>query len=212
MDTEKLINALAADAKRPPVALWLAWAGLIAAGVVLAAAVFFAVLGPRADIAAAVETWRVALKFAVAIVLAAGASALALVLSRPGEGWRAALPFLVLAPAMLCAGVICELVSVSPDAWLERAVGRNGFDCLGLITMIGIAPLALLLLALRHGAPTRPALAGAAAGLSAGGVAAALFAVHCTDDSPLFVAMWYSAAIGGLTLLGAIGGSRVVRW
>ena len=38
-----------------------------------------------------------------------------------------------------------------------------------------------------YGVPTRPALAGAVAGLLAGGLAASFYAAHCTDDSPLFV-------------------------
>jgi len=44
----------------------------------------------------------------------------------------------------------------------------------------------------------------AAAGLVAGGLSAALYATHCTDDSPLFVATWYTIAIAAVTVLGAI--------
>ena len=57
--------------------------------------------------------------------------------------------------------------------------------------------------ALRHGAATRPALAGAAAGLMSAALAAVLYAAHCFDDSPLFVITWYSLAIGAVTALGA---------
>jgi hypothetical protein len=78
--------------------------------------------------------------------------------------------------------------------------------------LIGLGPLAVFLAALRHGAPTRPRLAGAVAGLLAGGIAATFYAAHCTDDSPLFVATWYSIAIAGLVALGAICGRRVARW
>jgi hypothetical protein len=66
--------------------------------------------------------------------------------------------------------------------------------------------------ALRHGAPTRPAFAGAVAGLAAGGLAATLYAAHCTDDSPLFVATWYTIAIAVLAGLGALGGRLFARW
>ena len=52
--------------------------------------------------------------------------------------------------------------------------------------------LAAALIGLRHGAPTRPAVAGAIAGLLSAGLAATLYASHCTDDSPLFVATWYT--------------------
>ena len=66
--------------------------------------------------------------------------------------------------------------------------------------------------ALRHGAPTRPVLAGAVAGLAAGGLAAAFSAAHCTDESPLFVATWYTIAIAMLAALGAMLAPRVARW
>ncbi|TIM19365.1 MAG: DUF1109 family protein, partial [Mesorhizobium sp.] len=38
------------------------------------------------------------------------------------------------------------------------------------------------------------------------------YAAHCFDDSPLFVATWYTAAIAGLALLGALGGRFFIRW
>ena len=81
-----------------------------------------------------------------------------------------------------------------------------------MIPLIGIGPLAIFLAALRHGAPTRPALAGAVAGLLAGGIAATFYAAHCTDDSPLFVAIWYPIAIAGLALIGAVAAHLCVRW
>jgi hypothetical protein len=51
-----------------------------------------------------------------------------------------------------------------------------------------------------------------AAGLLAGGMGAALYAMHCPDDSPLFVATWYGLAIAVVATLGAVLGSRVLRW
>ena len=65
---------------------------------------------------------------------------------------------------------------------------------------------------MRQGAPTRPALAGALAGLLAGGIAATFYAAHCTDDSPFFVATWYTLAIAVLAGIGALAGGRVLRW
>ena len=77
---------------------------------------------------------------------------------------------------------------------------------------MGIGPLALFVAALRHGAPSRPGLAGAVAGLAAGGIAATLYAAHCTDNSPLFVATWYTLAIAILTGTGALAGRAFARW
>jgi hypothetical protein len=72
--------------------------------------------------------------------------------------------------------------------------------------------LAAALVGLRHGAPTRPAIAGAIAGLLSAGLAAILYASHCTDDSPLFVATWYTIAAALVTAVGALAGSRVLRF
>jgi hypothetical protein len=72
--------------------------------------------------------------------------------------------------------------------------------------------LAAALVGLRHGAPTRPAVTGAIAGLLSTGLAATLYASHCTDDSPLFVATWYTIAAALVTAIGALAGPRVLRF
>jgi hypothetical protein len=55
-------------------------------------------------------------------------------------------------------------------------------------------------------------LAGAVGGLLAGGLGAMLYASHCTDDSPLFVALWYVVAIALVAVVGALAGRLVLRW
>jgi hypothetical protein len=72
--------------------------------------------------------------------------------------------------------------------------------------------LAGALFGLRHGAPTRPAVAGAIAGMLSAGFAATLYASHCTDDSPLFVATWYTVATALVAAIGALAGSRLLRF
>jgi hypothetical protein len=97
-------------------------------------------------------------------------------------------------------------------SWGARMIGTNSLACLASIPLIGLGPLAIFLATLRHGAPTRPRLAGAVAGVLAGGLSATFYAAHCTDDSPLFVALWYSIAICGLALAGALLAPRAARW
>ena len=72
--------------------------------------------------------------------------------------------------------------------------------------------LAAALIGLRHGAPARPVLAGALAGLMSAGLAATLYASHCTDDSPLFVMTWYSLGTALVTAIGALAGSKLLRF
>ena len=64
----------------------------------------------------------------------------------------------------------------------------------------------------RKGAPDPPLFSAAAAGLFAGALGAALYATHCWDDSPLFVAIWYPLGIAVSVLIGALAGSRLLRW
>ena len=212
MDTNELIGLLAADTRPPAAAPSTVWAAAGGIAIAIAAAAFFAMLGPRSDIAAAAETPRFLFKFLVTITLAASAFGCARALSRPGENWRKAILYLAPAPVLLAIAFIVELFLLPSDTWSDKLVGRNSAVCLTYITLIGIGPLAIFLRALRHGAPTSPALAGAVAGLLAGGIAATFYAAQCTDDSPLFVATWYTIAIAGLAILGAIGASRLARW
>lgn len=212
METHELIKALATDARRSGMAMSVAWSGAVLAAIVLAAIVFSVLLGTRTDIADAAQTFRFLFKFVVTIALAASAFGLLRILSLPETSARRSLPRLAIAPALLAAGIAAELAVTSPGTWPARLVGTNSLVCLAFIPLIGIGPLALLIAALRHGAPSRPPLAGAVAGLTAGGIAATFYAAHCTDDSPLFVATWYTIAIAMLTVFGALCAHRLARW
>ena len=212
MDTNELVKWLASHAPataRPFSAVWLWAAGI---SIAIAAVVFFTMLGLRADIAAAFETPRFLYKFLVTVVLALSAFNCVRALSRPGESWRNEVLCLAIAPALLAVAVIVELVALPSDLWAATMIGRNSLACLAYISLIGLGPLAVFLRALRYSAPTSPAFAGAVAGLLAGGIAATLYAAQCTDDSPLFVALWYTISIAILAILGAAGASRFARW
>jgi hypothetical protein len=212
METDKLIKALAADTRRQAISLSQVWSVALVLAAMVAAAVFFSTIGPRPDIAAAAETPRFLFKFVVTVALAATAFVLAQALSRPGESWRAYLPYLALPGLLIASAVVFELLVMPLETWQARLVGTNSKACLTYIPLIGLGPLALFLLTLRYGASTRPAFAGAVAGLLAGGVAATFYAAHCTDDSPLFVATWYSIAIIGLAAVGSVAAHRIARW
>lgn len=212
MNTQDLIRAMAADTRRQALPLGTAWRVAMGLALVLAGAVFALALGPRPDALASLETARFVFKFVVTLALAASAFVLLRRLVRPGEAARAPLGWLLAGPLLLIAAVGLELLAVPSSDWAERLIGVNARVCLTFIPLIGAAPLVVFLAVLRHGAPTRPALAGAVAGLLAGGVAGAFYAAHCPDDSPLFVATWYSLAIAGLAVAGAVLAPRLARW
>lgn len=212
METDRLIRTLAADGARPPVPMARAWTVAVLAAALVAAIVFFLSIGPRPDIAAAAETPRFLFKFVVTLALFATSLAVVGALARPGVTVRSVLPMLLVAPALLLVAVGVEMMVVPADQLGTRWIGSNAMVCMTFIPLIGLGPLLAFLLVLRHGAPTRPSLAGAIAGLTAGGLAATFYAAHCFDDSPLFVATWYPLAIALLASAGALAGRFIVRW
>ncbi len=211
MRTEDLISSLAQDlSPRWPLGRVFgvgAGAGVLAAGLLFAAG-----LGVRPDIEAALGTVRFVLKLALALALACAALGLLLPLARPGAargGWTWALAAV---PVVLGLAVLCELVAMPEATWGPRLIGRNALTCLLAIPALAAAPLACLMACLRFGAPTRPGLAGAVAGLAATGIGASFYASHCPDDSPLFVVTWYGTAAVLVTSAGFLAGRRLPRW
>jgi len=212
MRTEDLIAALSADAasREPPIGRRLGWTLLL--GGLLAALLFAVLLGPRPDWRLAVETVRYPLKFVPTLLLAVGGVGALARLSRPDGRIGAWGAVLGLAAAILAGAVAVELAVVPSDLWMRRAIGHNALHCLTLIPFFAVAPLAAAVLALRHGAPSRPRRAGGIAGLAAAGIAATLYAANCTDDSPLFVALWYPIAVAVVAGVGAGLGRRFFVW
>jgi hypothetical protein len=152
------------------------------------------------------------LKFAVTLALAISAIAVSLHLSRPEASLRGWAWLLVIPAGLLVAGIGSEMMMPQRLPMMTRLVGNNSRVCMMAITLLSLPLLAAALLGLRHGAPARPALAGALAGMLSAGLAATLYASHCTDDSPLFVATWYSIATALVTTIGALVGAKWLRF
>jgi hypothetical protein len=211
LKTNDLISLLAEDA---PVSMRLGRRMTLALmiGVVISAALLLSTIGIRQNMAEAIETSRVLFKIGVTLVLAVAASCLVFAIGRPG------VPLLVralalLIPLMLVIGAIgMEMMMTPSDSWAARMIGKHAPFCVFFIPVLSIAPLAGFMIALRNGAPENPGMAGAAAGLAASGIAAAIYAWHCPDDSPFFVATWYSTAIAIVTVIGYLLGKRLLRW
>jgi hypothetical protein len=211
MKTEELIQQLAATANRPAAPISRVIIAALVAGISLSAMLLVAALHLRADLALAAFTPAFCFKLTVTLVVAATATALLPDVARPWPPVRRR-PILLLAPLLLMAGTLVELCIVPANAWSARLIGHNASHCLSLIPLLSLAPATSLLLALRRGAPTRPGFAGAIAGLAAGGIGAALYALTCPNDSALYVATWYSVAICTVTAASGFVGSRLLRW
>jgi hypothetical protein len=213
MKTDDLIKALAADAKSVELPIARTLAVAVGVGALLSLVAFLAIIGPRHDFAEAASTSvRFLYKFVVTLSLAIPAFLLVRGLSRPDFKIDKRLWWLALGPALLLFGVGLELISVPSDTWHERMIGHNAFFCMTVIPLLSLAPFAAVLYALKCGAPANPTVAGAVGGILSAGIAATLYASHCTDDSPLFVALWYPVGFVLMTTLGALIGSRFLRW
>jgi hypothetical protein len=212
METEQLIRTLAADNahRTRPVSFVLTMALLSAAPI--SVAMFFAGLGVRPDVMTAMHNPFFDMKFVVTLAMAISAIAVSLHLSRPeaslrGWGW------LLLIPAgILVLEIGSEMMMPQRLPMMTRLIGSNSRTCMTAIPLLSLPLLGAALIGLRRGAPARPAVAGAIAGILSAGLAATLYASHCTDDSPLFVATWYPIATALVATIGALAGSKMLRF
>lgn len=211
MKTDELVAALVADRAVPGRSFARGLPLALMAGGAVSLALFLVEFGVRPDFTAALATWRFDLKLVLVLLALVSAFGLCRALCRPvpprHAGWWL-LPLLGLA----AAAVATELATVPMEAWRSRLVGSNSLICLPAIPMLAVAPLVAVLAALRSTAPASPLLAGAAAGLLAAALGAALYAFHCFDDSPLFVMTWYVLATLPVVALGALAGRRLLNW
>jgi hypothetical protein len=210
MKTDELIETLAARPPEPRKSLPHIFAKALALGVCGAILLWLA-LGPRNLLVSAMSI-RFDVKLLSTLSLAVAACGLMLRMARPGAPVGYWLKGLLIAPGVVALAVLAELFFTAPGSWWTRLVGTNALDCLTFIPLLSAAPLIGLLLAMRQAAPTEPGLAGAVCGLSAGGIGGFFYAMHCPDDSPLFLATWYTIAIVGVTIIGGAAGTRLLRW
>jgi hypothetical protein len=212
MKTDDLIRALAADQKPagPPPGLALALAALC--GLAVSGLLFALWVGLRPGLGELLTSLPFMLKPLEMGLLVVAAAAIVLRLVRPGLSARSALLVAAIAPAIMIAALAAELMMVPRSEWMIRLAGVHWYICLTNMVLLALPMLAAILFGLRFGAPTRPALAGAAAGLLSGALSASLYISHCPDDSPIFVAAWFTLAIAIVTGIGALVGARVLRW
>lgn len=211
MQTDDLINLLAKDA-RVRVRFSQIFRIALTIGVAVSAVLLLSTLGIRKNMAEAIETPRVMFKIGLTLLLAVTSTRLAFRIGQPGAPLRSAVSALFIPLVLLFAGVVTELFVVPSGAWETSLKGHYSSFCLFFVPALSIAPLAAILYSVRQGAPENPGMAGAAAGLASSGLAAAIYAWHCPDDSPLFLATWYVIGIVLMTAVGSVLGHRLLRW
>ncbi|MEA2790493.1 MAG: hypothetical protein QOG73_2899 [Acetobacteraceae bacterium] len=184
----------------------------LAAGTIVALGIILVGLGVRTDLMTSRALAFLLLKLAFTVGIVGVASLYLTRLSRPGGERRtssisAAMPF---AAIVLLSAISLGLAPSSH--WNKMVMGDEWLECLLSIPIIAIVPFAAAIWAVRRAAPTDLTRTGAFAGLISGGVSAMAYALHCSDDSLPFVAVWYGGTIVLCTLAGAILGPRLLRW
>jgi hypothetical protein len=184
----------------------------LAVGTVIALAIMLVGFGIRADVTTPRAVMLLLLKLAFTLAIVGVAAVYLLRLARPGGERRisaglVAIPFVAM---MLLAAV--SLGRAPSSHWERMVMGDQWLECLLSIPTIASVPFAAVIWAVRRAAPTNLVRAGAFSGLVAGGVSAIAYALHCTDDSLPFVALWHGGTIVLCMFAGAILGPRLLRW
>lgn len=212
MRTADLIALLARDARvTPPGAATRKLLAALAAGGAVTLALVVLGLHPQPLEAAARQPWFW-MKASYTGLLTVAAAITVRRLSVPGTraGLAPAVALLiVLAMIALGAG---QVLAASPAGRLGLWLGHTWKVCSPLILLLALPIYGCEVIALRALAPTRPAVAGAAAGLAAGALAATLYGLHCPEQAAAFVATWYTLGIAAAAGLGALLGARLLRW
>ncbi len=213
MKTEQLITALATglepvDRRAPLRAAILALAG----GVLLAAVTMFAWLGLNPVLGQFLGEPMFWTKFGFGLALAASSLWLAAGLAQPGSrlSWPAWLPLSPVVAMWLLGAAV--LLTSAPEARASLIWAETWRTCLVAIPLLSVPTLIGALLVLRRMAPTCPACAGAAGGAVAGGVASAVYALHCPELAAPFLALWYVIGASIPVLAGALLGRHLLRW
>jgi hypothetical protein len=212
MRTSDLIELLARDVRvTPPGVVNRKLLAALVAGGLLTFGVVALGLHCQPLLAAARQPWFW-MKAAYTGLLAVAGAVIVRRLSVPGAKLGTApvaAGLVILAMFALAAG---QMVATAPADRLALWLGHTWKVCSPLIVLLAIPIYACLIAAIRSLAPTRPALTGAAAGFVAGALAATCYGLHCPEQAAVFVVTWYTLGIAAATALGAITGSRLLRW
>ena len=213
MRTDDLIGMLAAGAAPvEPRATQRRYVTAIGWGAFGSTLLMALLLGVRPDLgeAARLPMFWVKLVFPVAVAFVALQAVQRL--SRPGAP-LGKLPN-ALAGVLLAIWLLAVLALLNADTAQRPGLvwGQSWLVCPLYIGTLSIPAFVAVLWAMKGLAPTRLVLAGAAAGLLAGGIGAAAYALHCDEMGAPFLAIWYALGILVPAAVGALIGRHVLRW
>jgi len=213
VNTDDLIESLASDLRRVPAGQagrrLACFAGL---GLVATTLVVWLTLGLREDLGAVLSEPVFLVRQVYTLGIAGFGALLLLRLGQPGAPLRLPLLGLAATLVMVLVAVVMEQASLSGAAHVEAWLGESWRSCMLRIGVISLAAGPFIFLAARRLAPGRPTLAGFAAGLVAGALAATGYGLYCVEDTASFTASWYTLGILAAGAVGAAGGRYLLRW
>lgn len=188
------------------------WSCAVLAGVILSTVVMLIWLGaqPRLPTILGDPAWWAKAGFGLTMAVVGLLAAVRL--ARPGAGGALVLAWVAVPLGLLWAAAAIQLLSAPAALRDDLVLGQTWSGCPGRVAALSIPAFVAAFWVLRRMAPTRPRLAGAAAGLFSGGVGAMVYAFHCPELAPAFVGVWYVLGMAIPTAAGALIGPRALRW
>jgi hypothetical protein len=213
MKTDRLIDRLAGNVTALPKAAAVHMlARGFGGGALISFLVMLSWLGIRDGFSDAAVTSVYWMKFTYTLGFAILAFWLVERLSRPGvravlQAGLGTLPF-----AAIAVAAQLEWTAAADEDQIALLMGESSIACSWRIAALAMPVLAGALWSMRKLAPTRPALAGGAAGILAGAAGAWIYSFACNESSAVFVAVWYTAGIALAGFTGALAGRWALRW
>lgn len=211
--SESLIQRLSDDLKPAPedyVARRLALALGLSALIALIG--MLTMIGPRADMVTALGSTMFWTKLAYTGAIGLVGIWAVERLSRPAVRAGHRLIWIAAPLAGMSLMALWRLSTAAPELRRTLLMGASADVCAWRIMATSVPIFLGLIWAMRGLAPTRPGIAGAVAGLTSGGIGAAIYALHCPETAAPFVAIWYSLGMVGMGMIGWLAGPRLLRW
>jgi hypothetical protein len=213
MNTHDLIATLAAEASTtPPASGMRRYTQALATGLVVSLALVLVLWGINPSLNILAHTQAFWIKLLWLVLTCTFAAPVVLHLARPGVAAGRGVWGIAASLAGMAVLATWQVTQVDAATGVQLMLGQSWQMCSASIAALSLPLLAALLWMLRGMAPTRPALAGASAGLMAGGLACLVYSLHCPETAYAFLAVWYVAGMALMASIGAALGARLLRW
>ncbi|MFN5589467.1 MAG: NrsF family protein [Holosporales bacterium] len=207
---DKLVNDLAPQKPLLNYKLWVHCTSCL----FLVAVMIIGLMRIRDDYLIAIQAGSMFWKPGIFLLIWLASILLILDISRPTGSLKRHHALPLIASALI---IIWQFVAQAHEHSLAQILAflrdKSAFTCLPTIFIGGgFAFVMAWKFWLSKTASPRPVALGALAGLSAGSLAAAAYALHCEKDAALYISVYYMLPIFALCMIGAILGKKNLRW